>query len=76
MEYAELHKCTYLQEAEKVRKFYNVTCYGSQIRAFVRSKTNLQIMDMLFNTILAHVSFNEQLVMEDREGGKNVSFLP
>ena len=30
--------CTYIQEAEKVSKFYNVTCYGSQIRAFVRSK--------------------------------------
>ena len=33
--------CTYIQEAKKVSKFYNITCYCSQIRAFVWSKTNL-----------------------------------
>ena len=33
--------CKYLQVPEKVIKYFNVTCYGSQIQAFVSSKTNL-----------------------------------
>ena len=40
--------CKYIQETEKVSKFYNATCYGSQIRAFVRSKTNLPISGRLW----------------------------
>ena len=52
MEYAELHVNN--ASTWKASKYYTVTCHGSQIQAFVRSKPISgiwQITDMLSNTI-------------------------